>query len=68
MIALAYFEMPKVQERLDYHPQAWIDKVKVQREETYRADIHRHQSSVLAADPLPHTEPQATTPATEEGS
>jgi len=53
ILCLSHFEMPAIRDRLDYHPQAWIDKVKRYRLTTYSEDIERQYRSILARDPLP---------------
>ena len=55
LLALAYYEMPQVQDQLDYRPQAWIDTVARRRLEVYQDDIEQHQASLIAPDPLPRS-------------
>lgn len=55
LLALAYYEMPAVQDELDYRPQAWIDTVARRRLEVYQDDVDRHQASLIEPDPLPRS-------------
>jgi hypothetical protein len=52
LVSLAHYEMPVVQERMGYQPQAWIEKVTKRRLEVYSDDVNRHQATVFAPDPL----------------
>lgn len=52
LISLAHYEMPKVQEKMGYRPQQWIETVTKRRLEMYSDDVQRHQASLLAPDPL----------------
>ena len=54
LLCLAHFEMPAIQARLGYGPDAWIEKVQRKRLMTYADDIRRHQEALVAPDPLPH--------------
>ena len=56
LLRLAHYELPQIQEELDYRPAGWIDKVKKTRLQTYSADIERHAESITAPDPLPIAE------------
>jgi hypothetical protein len=58
ILALSYYEMPLVQERLGYLPDRWIEKVKRRRLEVYADDIAAHQASLTAPDPLPRRKPE----------
>jgi len=53
LMAIAYYEQPKVQAQLGYAPQAWIDKVKGRRLEVYGDAIRKHERSLIEPDPLP---------------
>jgi hypothetical protein len=53
LLCLAHFEMPAIQARLGYTPDAWIEKVQRKRLMTYADEIKRHDESLIAPDPLP---------------
>ena len=52
LLLLAYYEMPAVQARLDYHPAAWMATVARRRLERHGLAIARHQADLHAPDPL----------------
>lgn len=52
-LAFAYYEHPRVKERLTYDPDRWIAKVARERLERFAGEIERHEQAVLAPDPLP---------------
>lgn len=52
LLKLGCYEQPAMQAALGYTPAAWIDQVRRRRLEVYRADIERHDASLLAPDPL----------------
>lgn len=52
LLKLACYEHPTMQAALGYTPAAWIERVKRRRLEVYRADIDRHQRSLIEPDPL----------------
>jgi hypothetical protein len=53
LMAIGYYEQPRVQAELGYAPQAWIDKVKGRRLEVYGDAIRKHERSLIEPDPLP---------------
>lgn len=53
VIVMAYFELPAVQARIGYTPDAWIAMVKARRLASYADDIARHEASIFERDPLP---------------
>lgn len=53
MALMAYYEMPPIKSEIGYTPEAWIEKVKVRRLQTYAADIRKHEESLVEPDPLP---------------
>lgn len=52
LISLAYYEQPLVRERLGYHPDEWVEKVKRHRHTAYADEIRRHEDMLVAPDPL----------------
>jgi hypothetical protein len=53
LMAIAYYEQPRVQADLGYAPQAWIDKVKRRRLDVYGEAIGKHERALIEPDPLP---------------
>jgi hypothetical protein len=53
LLCLACYEQPAMMARIDYTPQAWIDKVKKRRLAVHAADIHRAAAALIEPDPLP---------------
>jgi hypothetical protein len=51
-LALAYYDLPAVKARLEYHPDAWIAEAARRRLERYGIDIERHERELVAPDPL----------------
>jgi hypothetical protein len=51
-VAMAYYEHPKVRERLGYDPEAWIEKVKRERTEQHGEEIRAHEAMILEPRPL----------------
>lgn len=52
LVALAYWDHPKIRAAVAFEPEAWIAKVKARRERDYAADIAAHAERVLAPNPL----------------
>ncbi|MCU1283136.1 MAG: hypothetical protein JWM53_6682, partial [bacterium] len=52
LIALGYWDLPVVRERLAYHPERWIAEVAARRLRDYLPEIERQDAMVLAPDPL----------------
>ena len=52
LVAMAYYEVPAVKERLGYRPEPWMAQVKTTRIERYAAEIRAHDAMLLAPDPL----------------
>lgn len=53
LLSLAHYEQPAVQDRMDYRPTQWIEKVTKRRLEVHAGDVERHQQSLFAPDPMP---------------
>ena len=53
LLCMGYYSQPEVHEQLGYTPDAWVKKATRRRLEVYRADIQRHQDSLLEPEPLP---------------
>jgi hypothetical protein len=51
-MAIAYFELPTIQDRIDYHPQAWIKEASARRVERYGKSIAEAEANLLRDDPL----------------
>jgi len=52
LIALGYWDLPVVRDRLAYHPERWIAEVAARRLRDYGAEVQRQDAMVLAPDPL----------------
>lgn len=52
LIALSFWELPAVRERMAYHPEQWIAEVAARRLRDYADDIKKHDALVTAPDPL----------------
>ena len=52
LIAMAYYELPEVKERLGYRPEPWIAQVKAMRLEKFGDEIRKHEKLVTAPDGL----------------
>jgi len=52
LISLAYYEQPAVRDRLGYHPDEWVEKVRQHRYQAFAEDIRRHEAELIAPDPL----------------
>lgn len=53
ILCLAYYEMPCVQEAMDYRPQAWVEMTRRRRFEAYEQAIRSHAAQLCEPDPLP---------------
>jgi hypothetical protein len=51
-IALSYWELPTVKEKLEYHPEQWIAEVAARRLRDYADDIKKYERMILEPDPL----------------
>lgn len=51
-MAIAYFELPEVQARIDYYPQDWIEEAAARRIERYGESIAAAEKALLRDDPL----------------
>jgi hypothetical protein len=51
-IALSYWELPAVKEKLEYHPEQWIAEVAARRLRDYADDIKKYERMILEPDPL----------------
>jgi hypothetical protein len=51
-IALSYWELQRVKEKLEYHPEQWIAEVAARRLRDYGDDIRKYERMVLEPDPL----------------
>jgi hypothetical protein len=51
-ISLGYWSLPKVLDRMAYHPDRWIAEVAARRVRDYSDDIRKHDALVVAPDPL----------------
>lgn len=52
LVAMVYYERPEVKAALGYTPEAWIEKVKVRREQKYAEEIRQEEEAVLSPKPL----------------
>lgn len=52
LIAVEFYELPEIKQRLEYHPERWIAKVAKRRLERYSAAVREADAKVLAADPI----------------
>lgn len=52
-VAFAYYEHPRVKERLEYHPDRWIAQVARERVTRFAREIEAHEAEVTRPDPLP---------------
>lgn len=52
-LAFAYYEHPRVKERLTYHPEQWIGRVARERVDRFAREVEAHEAATLAPDPLP---------------
>lgn len=52
LLAMGYYELPIVRERMAYHPERWIAEVAARRLDKYGADVRAHDALVVAPDPL----------------
>jgi hypothetical protein len=52
LLGLACYEMPEMQEKIGYTPQAWIARVKAERQLKFAAAIRKHETDLIAPDPL----------------
>lgn len=57
MLTFGYYELPGVQRAIGYDPQAWIDRVTIERLERYGEEIARFEADALKRDPIPRTGP-----------
>ena len=51
-VTMAYYEHPRVRERLHYDPERWIAKVRAERLEQHGEAIRAHEAMLLEPDPL----------------
>jgi hypothetical protein len=58
LLSLACYEQPAMMESIGYTPDAWIDKSKKYRLQTYSAAIAQREKEILAPDPLPKVTPK----------
>lgn len=52
LLAFAYYEHPRVKERMTYDPDRWIGQAARERLERFAREIERHELETLAPDPL----------------
>jgi hypothetical protein len=52
LIAMAYYELPEVKERLGYRPEPWIASVKAMRVERFSDAIREQEQKLLSRDAL----------------
>jgi hypothetical protein len=55
VIAVAYYEHPKVKARIGYDPELWIADVSTARLQRWQREIVDHERAVLERDPLVST-------------
>ncbi len=53
LLCLAYYDLPVIKARIDYHPDRWVEKVTKRRHENFAAAIQKQAEDILAPDPLP---------------
>ena len=51
-VCLAYWELPAVKDKLEYHPEQWIAEVAARRLRDYADDIKKYERMILEPDPL----------------
>ena len=52
LVALAFYDSRPMEDRLAYHPDAWIAQAARRRLETWGVEIERREEEVTAPDPL----------------
>ena len=52
LLAMAYYDLPEVKERLAYRPEPWIAEIKAMREEKFADEIRAYAKTVTAPDAL----------------